>query len=660
MSLGNFYDAPKKMSFKSETMNPNKPITDRGFVKPVDARRRLETAASLHWFHWVIVLGSLLLTFFAWHISNSEKNTRVKVQFDREVEHVIELVQERMKKYEDALWSGVGLIHMTGGDIDFDRWKQYADSIRIDEKYPGINGIGVIHSVPLNILDTYLSTQRSQRPEYFIHPEHEGNLKLPISFVIPVAGNEKAVGLDMAHEQNRFRAAQNARASGESQITGPITLVQDNSKTPGFLFYTPFYTGGYHDSIEQRERNFSGLIYAPFVMKKLMEGTLEKTKRQVDIRLLDGETTLYDEHVPSEPDFDPDPLFVRRANVELFGRTWTFDIWSAKSFREATYDSQPLTILIGGILIDIMLVLLFISISRSSTQALQLADLMTEQLEQSSSTLKKKAIELERSNQDLEQYAYIASHDLQEPLRKVASFCELLRDEFGDDLGEVGAQYVDFAIDGATRMRSLVQDLLTYSKIGSDQDSNSIVDSNLAFQTAVSNLSTSITEAEAIVTKDTLPEVCASAREMSQLFQNLIGNSIKYRTSDEPRVHVAAKLEGAEWQFSVSDNGIGIEPEYRERVFGIFKRLHNRNHFSGTGIGLAICKRIVDRLQGRIWIESSHESGCKFCFSIPANLPVSDSQYELSSQTSNQPTPRALGAISHLPSPLQTIGGPDQ
>ena len=565
----------------------------------------MESASRLHWSHLAILAASLILTWFAWDYAKSEQNVRYKVKFDREADRVIDLVQERMKKYEVALWSGVGLIGMEDGHVDFDQWKVYAKSIQIEDMYPGINGLGVIHRVEEQDSTDYLSEQRALRPDFQIHPEHPGALKLPISYIIPVQGNEQAVGLDMAHEQNRFQAACKARDSGESQITGPITLVQDESHTPGFLFFAPFYDGGHYDSIEDRNKHFSGLVYAPFVVNKLMQGTLSKEKRHVGIRLLDGDNTLYDEHKPAEPDFDSDPLFTRNADIELFGRPWTFEIWSTKSFRTATLDSQPVKMLIGGALLSLMLLLLFLSISRSSQKALQLANSMTYQLKQTSQSLTKKAEELERSNKDLEQFAFIASHDLQEPLRKVSSFCQLLQKEHGANLDEEGNQYIDFAIDGANRMRSLVQDLLTYSKIGSEQESNTEIDSDEAFRMAVSDVETSIVEAGATVTAGKLPAVFASKRELCQLFQNLISNSIRYRTADAPKVHVTATRLENDWKFSVSDNGIGIAPEYHERVFGIFKRLHSRSKFPGTGIGLAICKRIVTGLNGEIWIEQT-------------------------------------------------------
>ena len=229
---------------------------------------------------------------------------------------------------------------------------------------------------------------------------------------------------------------------------------------------------------------------------------------------------------------------------------------------------------------------------------------------------------LQQSNTDLEQFAYIASHDLQEPLRKVASFCGLLQQEYSDQIDDDGKKYLEFAVDGATRMRSLVQDLLMYSKIGSEKNRTRRVDSEAAMNSAIFNLDAAIMESNANITHDALPNVVAEERELSQLFQNLIGNSIKYRTAETPDIHISAVDRNENWQFSISDNGIGVKPEYRERIFGVFKRLHTRNEYSGTGIGLAICKRIIDQLNGKIWVEPCVGPGCTICFTIPKKKSV--------------------------------------
>jgi len=224
---------------------------------------------------------------------------------------------------------------------------------------------------------------------------------------------------------------------------------------------------------------------------------------------------------------------------------------------------------------------------------------------------------LQQSNSDLEQFAVIASHDLQEPLRKVSSFCGLLKQDYSQQLDEDGRRYLDFAIDGAARMSTLVQDLLRYSKIGSKPRTNESADAEAAVELAITNLGDAITNSEADVTFDPLPELLAEPFEMTQLFQNLIGNAIKYRSDEPPKIHVSALDAGELWQFAVADNGIGVEPEFQNRIFRIFQRLHSRNKYSGTGVGLAICKRVVDRLGGKIWMETNSAKGCTFCFTVP-------------------------------------------
>ena len=252
---------------------------------------------------------------------------------------------------------------------------------------------------------------------------------------------------------------------------------------------------------------------------------------------------------------------------------------------------------------------------------------MMEDAEQSRQKLVAMNEALQMSNQDLEQFAYIASHDLQEPLRKVASFCALLDQEYGDRLDDDGKQYLKFAVDGATRMRQLVQDLLLYSKIGSQKNRSQKIDSNAALELAKVNLGLLIEETNAKIISDDLHEVVAEQREIAQLFQNLIGNSIKYRSEKPPEIHITSTDSGNCWQFFVSDNGIGIAPEYQEQVFGIFKRLHSRKEFSGTGIGLAICKRIVEQLGGKIWFQQKDDPGCTVTFFIPKK-PASDSGHD--------------------------------
>jgi PAS domain S-box-containing protein len=225
--------------------------------------------------------------------------------------------------------------------------------------------------------------------------------------------------------------------------------------------------------------------------------------------------------------------------------------------------------------------------------------------------------DLNRSNQELEQFANIASHDLQEPLRMVASYTQLLSRRYKGKLDADADEFIAYAVDGARRMQRLIQDLLAYSRVGSKAGNLRDISSEDALRQALQNLRGVIQESGALVTHDPLPSVMADEIQLIQLFQNLVGNAIKYQNPGIPQVQIAATRNGRKkWTFSVKDNGLGIEPQYFERIFGMFQRLHKREEFAGTGIGLAICKKIVERHGGRISVESKLGLGSTFKFAL--------------------------------------------
>jgi signal transduction histidine kinase len=231
-------------------------------------------------------------------------------------------------------------------------------------------------------------------------------------------------------------------------------------------------------------------------------------------------------------------------------------------------------------------------------------------------TLEKYLTELKRSNKELQQFAYVASHDLQEPLRMVSSFTQLLAKKYKGQLDSDADEFIKYAVDGAQRMQMLINDLLAYSRVSSRVEEFQLVDLEKAFNESLQNLKVSIDDNDARITCDSLPTIVADQSQIIQLFQNLIGNAIKFRSNETPEIHIAVEEGEDEWIFRVIDNGIGIDSQHNERIFRVFQRLHERDSYPGTGIGLSICEKIVERHGGDIWVDSKLGNGSTFSFTI--------------------------------------------
>lgn len=711
-------------------------------------RQRLERAGKIRSLHWLVLLGSVLLTLAVWQLTKVQTEERTRERFLREATQVTALVSERMQKYEDALSGGAAAVRSQNNAVGHAEWKRYAETLKIGDKYPGINGIGIIHHVAPETLASYLAKQREERPDFHVHPPHDRNEFWPITFIEPVAVNAKAVGLDMAHEEGRYSAAIKSRDTGAAQITAPIVLVQDSGNTPGFLFYSPFYSDDLADTPQARQESFLGLIYAPFIMRKLMEGSLAKARRHVGIKVTDGTQVLYNEHVQSEPDYDPEPLLSYQATFEMYGRSWTFDIRSALSFREAASNSQPVLVLLGGLFIDALLFVFFTLLARSNQRALQFAEDMSQKYQiQTRETAKKEqqlsaiveaatdglitidAIgtilnfnpacelmfgyaaseavgknikilmpksdarrhdrylstyrrtknaniigigremlgqrkngdvfpidlgiseinldgqilfsgtvrdiserkkaerekqqfieKLAQSNQELERFAFICSHDLQEPMRMIQAYSSKLKTRFEDfefAKDDIAVAYLHHLQDGAQRGQELIRGILAYSKIDNTTKAFTQVDTG-DIVTRVRDLLTDHEQSKVPnIYFANLPFVQGNETQLLQLFQNIISNGLKYINAGvDAKINVAASDHGSHWEFTISDNGIGIEERHLNKIFEVFKRLHRRDEYPGTGIGLSICKKIVENHRGTISVESQYGHGTTFRFTL--------------------------------------------
>ncbi|MBV1907030.1 MAG: CHASE domain-containing protein [Pseudomonadales bacterium] len=569
-----------------------------------DRRNSLVKAGKLHWIHWFVLGLSILLTIAAWYFSKEQVNKNVYQRFDREADHVAELVKERMQLYENALWGTVALIDSNNGDINFKQWLKYSQSLRISESYPGINGIGVINNLKQSTLANYLLKQQKVRPDFNIHPAHDEAEYWPITYIEPQTSNQKAVGLDMVFEKNRYSAIKQSRDTGMAQITGPITLVQDAQKKPGFLLYVPFYQGGINPkTLSERRSQIAGATYAPFIMHKLMAGTLAESKRLISIKIKDGGNTLFDDNSTSHTNIDPNPLFRKNISVPMYGRIWDFDLSSNLTFRATSFSSQPYFILAGGISIDILILCLFFLLSKYNKKALHFADQVTQEFQLRSKLLESANNALEESNLELQQFAYIASHDLKAPLRAIDQISSWIEEDTKDILDEKSAQRMKTLRGRVHRLESLLDDLLAYSRAAKieDLDIEKVHSEDIVKEVVYMS---GDTNGFSIQTSSSMPDVHTPKGALTQIFGNLIGNAIKHHDKAQGSIKVSATENAQSWTFSVSDDGPGIPEEFHERAFQLFKTLKPRDEVEGSGMGLSIVRKLVERQGGNISIDS--------------------------------------------------------
>ena len=450
---------------------------------------------------------------------------------------------------------------------------------------------------------------------------------ISVTYIEPFKGNEAAMGFDVASNPARLKALERSRDTGEMVATGPITLVQEAEEQFGILILKPVYKNGApHETLEQRRQNLTGFAVGVFRIGDMVETALQDLlKEDINIQLYDelspGERQILfsyqtegDARPVAEKQEEVTDDVLLRVPLDMPGRGWSLLATPTTEFFAAHRGRQEWWVLGGGLLISVVLMAYLISTIRHGARNERLAVGLSE----ANHGLVRQAQELTRSNEEMEQFVYVASHDLQEPLRMVTGYTQLLAKRYKGQLDADADEFIAYAMDGVTRMQELINGLLAYSRVSAQGKAFQPSDCSSIFDRALLNLRAAVQESGAVVTHDDLPTVMGDAAQLGQLFQNLIGNAIKFHGQDPPRVHVSAEREREVWRFSVGDNGIGIDRQSVNRIFAIFQRLHSRAEYPGTGIGLAICKRVVDGHGGRIWVESEPEKGSTFYFTIPA------------------------------------------
>ena len=584
--------------------------------------------SNLNWIHWLVISLSILVTIGAWYFSRQQLLQKIEQQFERESEQVVELVKERMTLYENALWAGVSLIDSNKGKISYDQWLLYSHSLHIDTVYPGINGIGVIFNIKENQMKDYLNKERIRRPNYKLHPQHNQSEYWPITYIEPVAPNQKAVGLDMAFETNRYTGVKKARDTGLAQITGPIVLVQDSKKTPGFLFYTPFYDKGTKPtSIEERRKSILGVTYAPFIMEKLMRGTLLGQNRYVGIEITDKGELLYDD---TQINRDTNPLFSKKVTIDIYGRNWNFDIISNLAFRSATSNNQPLMILFGGIIIDLLLLSLFIFLSKAKERALSYAQIITKDLNKKTKELEElncslegkidKAVEEHRKKDKIiAQQAKLAAmgemvgsiaHQWRQPLNTLGIRIQLLEDDYKD--GVIDVPYIEeYIVENMKRigfMSKTIDDFSNFFRIDKQKKEFYIVQTI----NSVLNIISSQLEKHNIkieITSDKDYKIMGYESELQQVIMIIINNSKDVFIEKEQKngkISIHVKKENNHIFVVFKDNGGGIPEDIINRIFEPY--FTTKEEGKGTGLGLYMSKMIIeDNMNGTLDVENIKE-----------------------------------------------------
>jgi len=576
--------------------------------------------------HWIVVGLSLLLTVTAWQISAQIADARAEDQFDQRVEQLNALLMDRMQKYEFALLSGVGTIRANDGDVSLTQWHRFAESLAVQDRLPGVSGIGVIKRVPESGLESYLAKERQERPGFRVHPPHTGTDFWPITYLEPLAGNEAAIGLDMAHESNRFTAALKAMRTGETQITGPITLVQDDEKKPGFLFFHPFYRTSEARQKESKEADFLGLVYAPFIVSRLMEGTLANTNRLLHFRISDGEHELYNEFsATGENNYDTSPMFQSSYSLGIYGREWTFDVQSTQLFEKYNVSRQPAAILISGLIINGLILASLMLLSNAKRRVEQ------EVIE--------KTAELNMKKQEAEsavkvKTAFLAnmSHEIRTPMNAIIGMLVLLKEA---QLNDYSRRLVSKAFSASEVLLQLLNDILDLSRIEADHIELDYhpFEIEALIQRSV-ELFAIVAEGKGLklrvnIAPSTPKYVIGDLLRISQICSNLVGNAIKF--THEGSVSVSIGLSRSDdthgmLKITVNDTGIGIREEDQQRVFENFRQADESTSrvFGGSGLGLAISSHLAQLMNATLTLESAENQGSKFTLLIPVGLAVNE------------------------------------
>jgi CHASE1-domain containing sensor protein/nitrogen-specific signal transduction histidine kinase len=615
---------------------------------------------SRKWFPAAVFFTGIILTLLAAYYASRTIQLRTRTQFETAALRARNSIRERFEIYDAMLHGAAGFLAVEK-QVTRERFRKYVERLSLEVNYPGVQGIGFAPRVPASEKDAMVGMVRQEGEQNFrIWPDSTRPDYFPVAYLEPRdPRNEAALGYDMFDEPARREAMERARDTGKSAASTKVTLIQETKpeKQAGFLIYFPVYTGGeVPETIEERRTQLQGFVYCAFRAGDLFDSIFREEALGAQIEIFDGTNTdnanlLFRSEREKRSSLPFRKTFEEVTQLNIGSRTWT-----------ARFVAQPevervwtvMLLLLGGVLLSAAMFYLMQAEGRARRAAERAAaQLRTSELalRESEERLRRYATELEhrvaertanlaQSIQSLEGVLYHVAHDLRAPLRSMASFTSILMEEYGPRLDERGLDYARRVSKAAQRMDGLVQDLLAYGRLAHVAVPVGRINLDAEVNVVLNRFSEEIESCGAKVeVRAPLPPVKANAGVLAQALSNLISNGLKFvPAGTQPHLRIfaehkkpdaqAEKVNGAGVQDGrdgqefvrlwIEDNGIGIAPEYHERIFRMFERLHSADAYPGTGIGLAIVRKGVERMGGRVGVESASGGGSRFWLELPA------------------------------------------
>lgn len=589
-------------------------------MRDVGTRTFGTTTRGAVWIGCAVLALSLAVTAFAWRESIREVERRRASEFETLTVEIRLRLEERIAAYTQILRGGAALF-ASARPISRNGWHRYVSGLDLANGFPAISAVAFARMATYPDLERLTAEARADGlPDFAVRPPGRRDHYVINVYSEPFTGaNIRALGYDMWQDSDRRATMERAAALGRPMITERVTLRVDEESTPvpAFIMYMPVRL--------DPDGEIYGFVLSPFRMPTLMHDVMGRHAGLLMLSIYDGPEAVPERLFHREGPDAPAGLVLRRS-MEVGGRTWTLEFASLSGLDSRVESDRPTVVALVGLALGLLLSAVAWSLASTRDQAEAIAAERTRELKQTAdeigrinTQLRRQTTQLERSNAELEQFAYVASHDLQEPLRMISSYAQLIARRYTARLDADADEFIGYMVEGATRMQAMIHDLLEYSRIGRKEDVPCEVEAGAMVDAARLQLKVLLDEVGGRIEWGPLPTLTVRPTQFLALLQNLIGNALKYRDPARPPVvSVTAERRDDEWLFAVSDNGIGFGAEYADKIFLIFQRLHTRDRYDGSGIGLAICKKIVENHGGRIWVESTPGQGSTFFFSLPA------------------------------------------